>query len=511
MSLQWLEPQMCKPLDLKQGDGTADVLVAQQYLSRLGIEDDRGQTVSLDGDFGPRMTQVVRRYESSIGVKNPTGHIDDALLEKMKEAAVALDPAFKLKSYTDLHGPLADGVLKPGERGEPVYEMRLQLEALGYLERAADASLKGLRTYDKDMQAAMQKFQVGENLTVLDKGEIGLDVRQALNTRAVAAHHPPTSEFFYAEKWPPHMPPYTRAEYQPQQTLDPRHVPANGHPGPSPATPTTPTPPGRQQQAPGVSGPSERLSSQPAEQAEPGAQQPRAASLADPAHPGHPEFRSTLKEVHAMESGLGVASGAHSEKVAAALAVQAAHEGVTITNVQMGSNGRVEGVQHSNAFEQSRRVSVDPGHAQTVAMADYAEQWAQARSPHLAGSRAVIERTAEQAQGIAALSQADQAMFARIRQDTPAHISDDHVAHAMLGAKREGISNAEQIGRVLMAGDTLWVAGNVPGYRAATDVSQQAQSMVETVQQVHSHNQQQALAQQQEHARTQNQNSPAVV
>ncbi|WP_295925521.1 hypothetical protein [uncultured Xanthomonas sp.] len=99
---------------------------------------------------------------------------------------------------------------------------------------------------------------------------------------------------------------------------------------------------------------------------------------------------------------------------------------------------------------------------------------------------------ADRAQNLGALSASDQAMFARIRKDVPAQIDDAHVAQAMLGAKQAGIAGADKIDRVQMAGDTLWVSGTTPGFRAATDVAQAAAPMHETVQQAQAFNQQRA-------------------
>ncbi|WP_343124022.1 XVIPCD domain-containing protein, partial [Xanthomonas graminis] len=53
-----------------------------------------------------------------------------------------------------------------------------------------------------------------------------------------------------------------------------------------------------------------------------------ATDLRDPAHPGHAEFTKTLREVHYMEAGRGIASGPHSDKVAAALLVQGERDGL---------------------------------------------------------------------------------------------------------------------------------------------------------------------------------------
>ncbi|MBB5941451.1 hypothetical protein [Xanthomonas sp. 3307] len=98
--------------------------------------------------------------------------------------------------------------------------------------------------------------------------------------------------------------------------------------------------------------------------------------------------------------------------------------------------------------------------------------------------------TADRAQNLGALPASDQAMFARIRKDVPAHIDDAHVAQAMLGAKQAGIAGADKIDRVQVAGDKLWVSGTTPGFRAATDVAQAAAPMHETVQQTQAFNQQ---------------------
>ncbi|MDY4294635.1 MULTISPECIES: hypothetical protein [unclassified Xanthomonas] len=110
-----------------------------------------------------------------------------------------------------------------------------------------------------------------------------------------------------------------------------------------------------------------------------------------------------------------------------------------------------------------------------------------ASGAHMAPSAA---QTYERAQTLGALSASDQAMFARIRKDVPAQIGDAHVAQAMLGAKRAGIADADKIDRVQMAGNTLWVSGTTPGFRAATDVAQAPSPMHETVQQTQAFNQQ---------------------
>lgn len=85
----------------------------------------------------------------------------------------------------------------------------------------------------------------------------------------------------------------------------------------------------------------------------------------------------------------------------------------------------------------------------------------------------------------------DQAIFAKLRGDTPLQISDDHVAHAMLLSKKEGMTDPSKIDGVKMSGDTMWVAGTAPGFRVSVDTSEPAPSLQETSQQSLAFNRQQ--------------------
>ena len=110
--------------------------------------------------------------------------------------------------------------------------------------------------------------------------------------------------------------------------------------------------------------------------------------------------------------------------------------------------------------------------------------------------------------------QGDQAMFAKIREGAPPSISDDHVAHAMLLAKKDGITDVSMIDKSLMAGDKLWVAGTTPGFRAAADVSAPAPSMQETLQQTQIFNQnreQQLALEAAQHSQSQNNPTRALM
>ncbi len=225
-------------MDLHRGDANQQVLEAQQYLQRLDIRNNANAAIKPDGDFGASTEQAVRRFQTERGISPANGHIDDALLERMRTDTLAVDPDFKRRTVTDLSGPLADGNLGPGEKGEPVFEMRRQLEALGYLTEPNPRAERQARTFDAGMQAAMRNFQQDYGLPLRPGGVIDADARRQLNDAAVAREHAPTTEFDRAENWPPQRPPYTRAEFQPEQVQARQQAAANPPvAGPAPAEP----------------------------------------------------------------------------------------------------------------------------------------------------------------------------------------------------------------------------------------------------------------------------------
>ena len=223
-------------MDLHRGDANQHVLEAQQYLQRLDIRDNANAAIKPDGDFGASTEQAVRRFQTERGISPANGRIDDALLERMRSDTLAVDPDFKRRTVTDLTGPLADGNLGPGEKGEPVFEMRRQLEALGYLTEPNPRAERDARTFDAGMQAAMRNFQQDYGLPLRPGGVIDTDARRQLNDAAVAREHAPTTEFDRAENWPPQRPPYTRAEFQPEQVQARQQAAANA-PVAGPAAP----------------------------------------------------------------------------------------------------------------------------------------------------------------------------------------------------------------------------------------------------------------------------------
>lgn len=104
------------------------------------------------------------------------------------------------------------------------------------------------------------------------------------------------------------------------------------------------------------------------------------------------------------------------------------------------------------------------------------------------------ERTQEQMQALAGLSPTDRTMFARIRGETPGHVSDAHVMQAMTAAKDSGMQDVYGIGRVMMFGENVRVtAAGEAGRSIMVDVTQPAPSLHASVDTAHAFNQQQAL------------------
>lgn len=112
------------------------------------------------------------------------------------------------------------------------------------------------------------------------------------------------------------------------------------------------------------------------------------------------------------------------------------------------------------------------------------------RSSLPANDSPTIDRVREQAQALGLLPPADQAMFAKIRGGSPPGVSDGHVLLAMRLAKEDGIADASKLQATTMIGDRLFVIGNIPGFRAAVNVSEPAPSPQETVRHTLAFNQQ---------------------
>lgn len=299
---------------LARGDASQDVFEMQQYLAALGMQDNRNRNIALDGDFGQGTEQAVQRYERSLGIDPPTGQVDAALFAQLRADTVQADPNFKRRTMTDIYGPLNDGALTRGDKGEPVYELRLQLEGLGYI-RDPRRNWSTDRIYDRTVEDAVRTLQDEQNLT--PTGEANQETRLKLNELAVEQQLAPTTEFDRAENWPPMPPPYTRAEYQHERAprAQAEQVPPAAD-GPDrrhddAAHDARPTGVGRA--APGTDGPIGDT----------------RGSL-DPSHPDHPRhalYQGCAAGVDALDRQLGRTSDERSACMKASLAELAARNG----------------------------------------------------------------------------------------------------------------------------------------------------------------------------------------
>src|SRR3546814_12924583 len=66
------------------------------------------------------------------------GQVDATLFAQLRADTLRVNPEFKRQTMTDLYGPLRDNSLDPGEKGEPIFETRLQLEGLGYIPHRSE-------------------------------------------------------------------------------------------------------------------------------------------------------------------------------------------------------------------------------------------------------------------------------------------------------------------------------------------------------------------------------------
>ncbi|PZO62884.1 MAG: hypothetical protein DI635_10120 [Pseudoxanthomonas suwonensis] len=105
-----------------------------------------------------------------------------------------------------------------------------------------------------------------------------------------------------------------------------------------------------------------------------------------------------------------------------------------------------------------------------------------------------LDKTMSQANAFPA-NHADQAMFARIRSDLPASVSDEKVAEALKDARtRGGLETAAEINSVALKNGNIYVIGHVPGFRSITGADTPAPAMHDTLA---------SLGQSQEHVRGQ--------
>ncbi|WP_024888866.1 peptidoglycan-binding protein [Luteimonas huabeiensis] len=177
---------------LRRGDANARVFELQQYLAALNVADAAGRPLSPDGDFGPATEQAVRHYQGRVGIEPRTGTVDQVLFDRIRGEALQAEPGFRLKTIMELHGPLNDGVLAPGERGDAVADLQRQLQGLGARGENGQP-LRVSRRYDADTQAAVRGFQRDEGIAPAN-GLADERTRDALNARAVEFGLPETVE-----------------------------------------------------------------------------------------------------------------------------------------------------------------------------------------------------------------------------------------------------------------------------------------------------------------------------
>ncbi len=240
----------------------------------------------------------------------------------------------------------------------------------------------------------------------------------------------------------------------------------------------------------------------------------RGPDLREPENPGHAAFRELRHRVAMHETRQGIPNGDHTERVAAALLQFAVENKVHYQSVYFEKDpqtGLTQLLERPAPFRsEGRRFDVDLGKLSAQPIEASSQGTNTAVSRHYVGpERAQVqeraqERTQEQAQALAGLSPADRTMFARIRVDTPGHVSDAHVMQAMVAAKDSGMGNLSGIGRVMMFGDSVRVtAAGEAGKSVMVDVTQPAPPLQASVDTAKVFDQQQTLL------LAQQQNAPA--
>ncbi len=224
-----------------------------------------------------------------------------------------------------------------------------------------------------------------------------------------------------------------------------------------------------------------------------------ARDIRDPQHEGNEAYREMQHKVNAFEAQQGIAHGPHSDRMAAAMLAFSVEKGLHYSEVSLEKNqdsGQVQ-LKHAKFGEPAQRFDVDLGKISSQPIEVSSQRINEAVSKHYGAPLPALERTREQAQGLGELSFDDKVMFARIRSGIPGHISDDHVAQAMVAAKKTGM-DANSVGQVSMVGDQIRVAEASPAGRTVlVDVNAATPPLQASVQEADKVNQQQALSQQQ--------------
>ena len=334
---------------LRSGDANARAFEMQQYLAALNVTGPNGRAISPDGDFGPATEHAVRNYQRGAGITPQTGTVDQALMDRMRGEVLQADPNFRLKSITDLYGPLNDRVLNTGDRGDPVADVQRQLRGLGY--RDDDGLLDVTRRYDANTQAAVRRFQRDENIEPAN-GIADERTRDALNARAVERGLPEAAEA-------------VRRRQENAATPTPQ----------APATEPV-TPPARQ----------------PGDQRQ-GALQPTGTPSSYAAL-----FPQVLDQVHGVERDRDIPAGPHSANLAGVLTVASLRADINPDRVELNNDGsraravEVSRVNDHPAFNRSTEA-VHTAAAVAVPQRQSAEE-----GERVVAERELAQRTATQTQ-----------------------------------------------------------------------------------------------------------------
>ncbi|MFO0394317.1 MAG: peptidoglycan-binding protein [Lysobacteraceae bacterium] len=154
---------------LREGERGAEVRQLQERLNAVGARDAAGRVLGTDGQFGQRTEDAVRSFQRARGLEV------DGLAGP--ETLRALDAAVRARAAS----PMADGVLREGERGVEVRQLQERLNAVG----ARDAAGRVLGTdgqFGQRTEDAVRNFQRARGLEV--DGIAGPETLRALQQPA---------------------------------------------------------------------------------------------------------------------------------------------------------------------------------------------------------------------------------------------------------------------------------------------------------------------------------------
>jgi peptidoglycan hydrolase-like protein with peptidoglycan-binding domain len=160
---------------LREGERGAEVRQLQERLNAVGARDAQGRVLGTDGAFGQRTEDAVRGFQRARGLDVDGIAGPDTLR--------ALDAAVRARAAS----PMADGVLREGERGAEVRQLQERLNAAG----ARDAAGRPLGTdgqFGQRTEEAVRSFQRARGLEV--DGLAGPDTLRALQQPAPPRPNP---------------------------------------------------------------------------------------------------------------------------------------------------------------------------------------------------------------------------------------------------------------------------------------------------------------------------------